>query len=274
MGEDRGELTSPEVSEKEAKEAARELSRVSHNLVRRVGRAVGDFDMIVEGDRILVALSGGKDSWVLLHALHELKRRSPVFFTLDAVTVHPGYPEFDPSPITAFCEARGWSHRVVPSNMFEIIEAKREPGSSYCSICSRLRRGILYSLAREGAYDKIALGHHADDLIETFLMSAFFTGEIKSMPPVLKAEDGDNTVIRPMCYAFESEVVNLATLLGFPLISCGCVVSGCVHSQRHRVKALLSKLEAEHPGIKANVLSALGRVRQEFLINKPFRGVK
>lgn len=243
--------------------------KLSHGIIRRAGRAIGDYGMITGGDRILVALSGGKDSWVLLYVLGELRKRSPAKFDLTAVTVHPGYPDFDPTPIEDFCRERGYRHFTEPSNMFDIIEQKREPGSSYCSICSRLRRGILYSVAEREGFTKIALGHHADDLIETFLMAAFFTGEIKSMPPLLKAEDGRNVVIRPLCYVFEEEVVALATALGFPLISCGCVVSGCVHSQRHRMKALLARMEAEHPGVKANLLSSLGRVRTEFLMTRP-----
>lgn len=244
-------------------------SRLAHNLVRRVGRAVGDYRMISAGDRILVALSGGKDSWVLLHALHELKKRAPVEFAIDAVTIHPGYSDFDPSPVAAHCEKLGWRHWVEPSEMYEIIEAKRHPGSSYCSICSRLRRGILYTLAQKGGYDSIALGHHADDLIETFLLAAFFTGEIKSMPPVLEADDGKNVVIRPLCYAYEDDIARLAEELEFPVVSCGCPIAGCVQTQRHRMKSMLKAMEAEHPGVKANLLSSLGRVRMKYLMVKP-----
>lgn len=244
-------------------------SRLAHNLVRRVGRAVGDFRMISAGDRVLVALSGGKDSWVLLHALHELKKRAPVEFTLDAVTIHPGYSDFDPGPVADHCKTLGWNHWVEPSEMYEIIEKVRSPGSSYCAICSRLRRGILYTLAAKGGYTKIALGHHADDLIETFLLAAFFTGEIKSMPPVLHADDGKNIVIRPLCYAFEDEIIALAAELAFPVISCGCPIAGCVHTQRHKIKRMLNAMEAEHPGVKANLLSSLGRVREKFLMVKP-----
>jgi tRNA 2-thiocytidine biosynthesis protein TtcA len=247
-----------------AERTARE--RLEKKIVRAAGRAIGDFRMIQEDDRVLVALSGGKDSWALLHALHVLRRRSPVRFEVDAVTVHPGYPDFDPAPVEARCRALGYRHFVEPSRMYEIIEAKREPGSSYCAICSRLRRGILYGTANREGYTKIALGHHADDLIETLLLAELFTGEIKSMPPLLRADDGRNVVIRPLCYCFEEDLAAFAQEMGFPVVSCGCPVAGCTHTQRHRIKALLKGLENEHPGVKANLLSSLGRVRLRYLM--------
>lgn len=257
---------------KSEEEAERERSRQSRRVVRAVGRAIGDFEMIKEGDRVLVALSGGKDSWVLLNALHILKKRSPVHFDLTAVTIHPGYPAFDPGPVEAHCAKLGYAHFTEPSTMYDIIEAKREPGSSYCSICARLRRGILYGIADRLGITKIALGHHADDLIETLLLAEFFTGEIKSMPPVLNADDGRNTVIRPLCYAYEEDIAKLAELEGFPIISCGCVMAACSTTHRHKIKALLKNLETGHPGVKANLLSSLGRVRTRYLMNKPGSG--
>lgn len=264
MGENR-EL--PEVDP--GAESERERSKLSRRIVRTVGRAIGDYGMIAEGDRVLVALSGGKDSWVLLNALHILKKRSPVRFELTAVTVHPGYPGFDPAPVETHCAKLGYPHFTEPSTMYDIIEDKREPGSSYCSICARLRRGILYGIADRMGFTKIALGHHADDLVETFLLAAFFTGEIKSMPPVLNADDGRNVVIRPLCYAWEGDVARLAELEGFPVISCGCVMAACQTTNRHKMKALLANMEAGHPGVKANLLSSLGRVRTRYLMTKP-----
>lgn len=225
--------------------------------------------MISEGDRILVALSGGKDSWVLLHALHLLRKRSPVSFDLTAVTVHPGYPDFNPGPVEEHCKALGYPHFTEPSTMYDIIEEKRNPGTSYCAMCSRLRRGILYGIARREGFTKIALGHHADDLIETLLLAQFFTGEIKSMPPYLTADDGVNVVVRPLCYVYEEDIARLAELLEFPVVSCGCVMAACTTTHRHRIKGMLSKMEREHPGIKANLLSSLGRVRMRYLMQKP-----
>lgn len=243
--------------------------RLEKRILRRAGQAIGEFRMIREGDRVLVALSGGKDSWVLLHVLDLLRRRAPVRFEIDAVTVHPGYPDFDPAPVEARCRELGHRHWVEPSRMYDIIEEKRKPGSSYCALCSRLRRGILYGIADREGYTKIALGHHADDLIETLLLAAFFTAELKSMPPVLHAEDGRNVVIRPLCTCFEEDLAAFAEAMAFPVVSCGCPIAGCVHTQRHRVKALLRTWERDHPGVKANLLASLGRVRLSTLMIPP-----
>ncbi len=245
------------------------LELLEKKILRKMGRAIADYDMIREGDRVLVALSGGKDSWTLLHGLEALRRRAPVRFELHAVTVHPGFPGFSTEPIEAYCRQHGFRHFVEPSRIYEIVEAKRTPGTSYCAFCSRLRRGVLYSLARRLGYTKIALGHHADDLIETLLLSQFFTGEIKSMPPVLRAEDGVNVVIRPLCLVFEEDIRRYALARGFPVVCCGCPVCGVEDQKRRRVKALLRQLEAEHPGIKASMLASLGRVRHGYLLDRP-----
>jgi tRNA 2-thiocytidine biosynthesis protein TtcA len=205
-----------------------ELSQLRRRILRKTGRAIADFGMISEGDRILVALSGGKDSWTLLHCLEELRRKAPIRFEVAAVTVDPGFPGFRTEALEEHCRAGGYPHWVEGSQIYEIVEAKREPGTSYCSFCSRLRRGILYGAAQREGFTKIALGHHADDLIETLLLSQFFTGEIKSMPPVLRADDGVNVVIRPLCTVFEADIRSFATLLGVPIVCCGCPVCGAL----------------------------------------------
>lgn len=235
-------------------------------ILRKAGQAIAEFGMIEEGDRVLVALSGGKDSWTLLHVLETLRRRAPVPFEVHAVTVHPGFPGFRTEPIERYCREQGFRHWVEPSRIYEIVEAKRHPGTSYCAFCSRLRRGVLYGIGRREGYTKIALGHHADDLIETLLLSQFFTGEIKSMPPRLTAEDGINVVIRPLCRVFEEDIRAYALAREFPVVCCGCPVCGVEDQKRKRVKALLRELEAEHPGIKASMLSSLGRVRRGYLL--------
>lgn len=246
----------------------KDLGLLEKRILRRAGRAISDFRMIEEGDRVLVALSGGKDSWTLLHALESLRRRAPISFELGAVTVHPGFPGFRTEPLEAYCAEHGFRHHVEASRIYEIVEAKRDPGSSYCAFCSRLRRGILYGIALREGYTKIALGHHADDLIETLLLSQFFTGEIKSMPPVLRADDGKNVVIRPLCSVFEEEIRTFAFAKEFPVVCCGCPVCGIEDQKRKRIKALLRELEAEHAGIKANMLSSLGRVRRGYLMER------
>jgi tRNA 2-thiocytidine biosynthesis protein TtcA len=243
--------------------------KTEKKIVRLTGRAIHDFGMIVEGDRVLVALSGGKDSWTLLHALEQLRVKAPVRFELTAVTVDPGFPAFETRPIADYCAAHGYRHFVEPSTLYEIVESKRTPGSSYCAFCARLRRGILYGVAQREGFTKIALGHHADDFIETLLMAEFFTGEIKAMAPVLHADDGANVVIRPLCYVAEDLIRDHALRAEFPVVCCGCPVCGAPDQQRKRIKRLLRELEDEHPGIKANLLSSLGRVRLRHLMVRP-----
>ncbi len=242
------------------------IDLLEKKILRKTGQAIAEFGMIADGDRVLVALSGGKDSWTLLHCLEILRRRAPVAFELHAVTVHPGFPGFRTEPLEEYCAAHGYRHFVERSRIYDIVEAKRHPGTSYCAFCSRLRRGVLYGIARREGFTKIALGHHADDLIETLLLSQFYTGEIKSMPPVLRAEDGVNVVIRPLCRVFEEDIRAYAAARGFPVVCCGCPVCGVEDQKRKRVKALLRQLEAEHPGIKASMLSSLGRVRRGYLM--------
>jgi tRNA 2-thiocytidine biosynthesis protein TtcA len=245
------------------------LQSIEKKIIRKVGKAIHDFGMISEGDRIMVGLSGGKDSWTLLHTLHELKKRAPIKFDIFAVTVHPGFEGFATSIVEEHCKEQGYNHFVEPTVMEKILEEKTRPGTTYCSLCARLRRGVLYSVAKREGYTKVALGHHADDLIETLLMTELFNGEIKSMPPVLQADDGVNVLIRPLCYVFEQTIIDFTMVRGFPLIPCGCPMKcGTDVVARKRVKRLLSELEEEHPGVKANLLASLGRVRESTLMNK------
>lgn len=241
-------------------------------ILRKVGRAIADFGMIEAGDRILVGLSGGKDSWTLLHCLEALRRRAPIEFHVEAVTIHPGFPGFRTDRLEEGCRTRGFHHFVEHAPILEIVEEKRDPDTSYCAFCSRLRRGVLYGVARRRAATKIALGHHADDLIETLLLGQFFTGEIKSMPPVLHADDGKNIVIRPLCRVFEEDIRSFAAAEGFPVVCCGCPVCGDPGMKRKRVKRLLGELEAEHPGVKASVLASLGRIRRRYLMERNLEG--
>lgn len=243
------------------------LDLLEKRIVRKMGRAIAAHSMIKEGDRLLVALSGGKDSWAMLNCLELLRRRAPIEFELHAVTIHPGFEAFDVGPIEAYCRENGFIHFVRQSNIQKIVEEKRTPGTSYCSFCSRLRRGVLYGLAKEEGYTKVCLGHHADDLIETLLLNQFYTGEIKSMPPILRAEDGYNVIIRPLCTVFESDIEAYVKAKNFPVVCCGCPVCNYEDAKRRQIKAMLSKMESKHPGIKANILSSLGRVRRGYLMD-------
>ncbi|MBI5189607.1 MAG: tRNA 2-thiocytidine(32) synthetase TtcA [Nitrospirae bacterium] len=247
------------------------MKSLERNIVRKAGRAIGDFGLIEDGDRVMVALSGGKDSWTLLHVLEALRRKAPVRFGIVAVTVHPGFPGFRSDDVEDWLREHGFEYHIERSNMYGVIAEKMGPEEGgWCSFCARLRRGILYRLAGELSCTKVALGHHADDLIETLLMSALYNGELRSMPPKLLAEDGRNVVIRPLCYVSEAETAEFARANGFPVINCGCPVCGGSAMKRHKVKALLNKLESEDPGIKDSLLAALGNIKPKYLMDKRF----
>src|SRR5512143_3408134 len=241
------------------------------SLLRKAGRAIGDFGLIGQGDRVMVALSGGKDSWAMLHVLEKLRRRAPVSFSLLAVNIDPGFPGFRSDVVEERLRALGFDYHMERSNIHGVISGKLGPmEEGYCSFCARLRRGILYRLAAEKGCTKIALGHHADDLIESLLMSAFYNGELRSMPPRLLAEDGVNVVIRPLCYVYESETAAYAEELGIRTIGCGCPVCKGSAQKRYKVKALLGALEDEDPGVKDNLLAALGNLKPRYLMDKRY----
>ena len=172
---------------------------------RLVGRAIGDFGLVENGDRILVALSGGKDSWTLLHILDSLRRRAPVHFSLVPVTVHPGFPGFNTGSMEAYLRARGHEYRIVQAPIHEALIERLAADDTPCSLCARIRRGVLYTQAGELGCTKIALGHHRDDFIETLLLNQFYNGKIKAMAPLLAADDGRNVVIRPLVYVAEDD---------------------------------------------------------------------
>ena len=232
---------------------------------RFVGRAIGDFGLIAEGDRVLVALSGGKDSWTLLRVLELLRRRAPVRFSLVAVTVHPGFPGFSTDGIEAFLR-EGYDYRIVPAPIHGLLLDKLAPDDIPCSLCARIKRGVLYTQAAELGCTRIALGHHRDDFIETLLLNQFYNGTIKAMAPLLRADDGRNVVIRPLVYVPEEDIIAYARLAGFPVTCCACPACGDPDQKRVKVKALLAGLEREHPGIKASLLAALGDVDLRHLL--------
>ncbi len=237
-------------------------------LARRVGRAIQDFRLIEDGDRILVAMSGGKDSFAMLHLLEHLRKRAPIRFELVAVTVDQGYQGFKAEVMERYFRDTGYAYRIERTNIAEAIDETMPLGDTHCSMCARLRRGVLYRLAPDLGCNKIALGHHADDLLETLLMSQFFNGEICSMPPILKARDGRNTVIRPLCYVWEREIVRFVAEVGFPVIGCACPACGDISLKRKQMKILLERLEREHAGIKASMLRALSNLKTEHLMDR------
>lgn len=249
-------------------------SRVERAIVKKTGQAIADFDMIEQGDRLMVCISGGKDSYALLEALRILQRRSPVGFELLAVNVDQGWPGYDTAIIAAHLAATGVPYRMVDRDFASVVEANLAPGATPCSLCSRLRRGVLYNLAVEYGCTKIALGHHADDLIETLVLNLFYSGKLASMPARLRSDDGRNTVIRPLAYVPEALLVEYATERAFPVVRCGCPSCGLPDQKRQVIKRLLASLEEREPGIKHHMLAALGNVKPSQLLDRTLQALR
>jgi tRNA 2-thiocytidine biosynthesis protein TtcA len=236
-------------------------------IAKKTTKAIIDFDMIEDGDRIMVGLSGGKDSWALLQVLDVLRQRAPIRFSLVAVNVDSGYKEYKHDLIASTCTARGWEYRIEHTGIGELIEDILDDGATPCSLCARLRRGVLYRIARETGATKIALGHHADDFIETLLLNLFFAGALKAMPAKLVSDDGAHVVIRPLVYVGEDEARAYTKESELPIIGCCCPACGDLGLQRQRAKRLLMELEREHPGVKNSMLKALGNVAPRHLLD-------
>ena len=237
-------------------------------ITRLVGRAIGDFGLIEEGDRVLVALSGGKDSWTLLYALQALQRKAPIQYELSAVTVHPGPEGFDCFPLEERLIRDGISNKLIQGNLVEIINENLTEGTNPCSFCSRLRRGILYSYASSKGWNKIALGHHLDDFVETLLLNLFFNASIKGMSPNLLADDGTNTVIRPLVYVTEDMTREYAREIGVPILGCLCSYQGMSGTRRQWVKGLLARIEKDVPDVKSSLLHSMGRIFPRHLLHE------
>jgi len=237
------------------------------NLRSGMGRAIGDFGLIADGDRICVGISGGKDSLIMLLLLTELQRRAPVQYELAPVTVDAGFPGFNTSAIRDFVADLGLKLVIEQTDHADLITTKLRPGSSICSFCARLKRGALYGAARRLGCNLLALGHHRDDFIETLLMNQFFIGTLKAMAPKTVCDHGDITVIRPLVYLAEEDIINVAQQAGIKTVSCNCPVAGADH-QRQRMKQLLKGLEQEIPQVKNSLLAALGNVQSRHLLDK------
>ena len=242
-------------------------SPLETRLAKKVTRAITAYALIEDGDRVMVGLSGGKDSWALLNILDVLRKRAPISFSLVAVTVDSGYDGYRHDLIATTCEQRGWEYRIEHTEIGEVMNDLLD-GATPCSLCARLRRGVLYRLATEVGATKIALGHHLDDFVETLLLNLFFAGALKAMPARLVSDNGEHVVIRPLVYVTEGEARNYAKDEALPIIGCCCPACGDLSLQRQRVKRLIVELEREHPNVKNSMIKALGNVMPRHLLDR------
>jgi len=237
-------------------------------IAKKTTKAITDFNLIEDGDRIMVGLSGGKDSWALLQILSVLRERAPIDFSLVAVNVDSGYEGYQHERVAEACRARDWEFHRISTSIGETIDMVLDADQTPCSLCARLRRGVLYRVAGEVGATKIALGHHADDFVETLLLNTFFAGALKAMPARLVSDDKRHVVIRPLVYVWEDEARAYAKASDLPVIGCCCPACGDLSLQRQRVKRLLMDLEREHPDIKQSLLKSLSNVQPRHLLDR------
>jgi tRNA 2-thiocytidine biosynthesis protein TtcA len=247
-----------------AAKPSRTLKRLAAQLRGAVGRCIADYRMIAEGDRVMVCLSGGKDSYTLLDILLSLQRSAPVRFELLAVNLDQKQPGFPAHVLPQYLEARGVPFRIIEQDTYSVVKRIVPDGSTLCALCSRLRRGALYRFAAENGISKIALGHHRDDIVETLFLNLFFGGRLKAMAPKLLSDDGRHVVIRPLAYIAERDIARFARGRAFPLIPC-TLCGSQQNLQRAAVKRMLAAWEREFPGRTESIFSALRHVEPEHL---------
>jgi tRNA 2-thiocytidine biosynthesis protein TtcA len=243
------------------------LAKLERKIRGGIGRAISDFGMIEAGDRVMVCLSGGADSYTMLDVLLSLQKSAPIDFELIAVNLDQKQPDFPEHVLPEYLRQLGVDFRIVEEDTYSVVKRLVPEGKTTCSLCSRLRRGVLYNTAVELGANKIALGHHADDIVETLFLNLFFNSSLKAMPAKLKSDDGRNVVIRPLAYVRESLIKQYAALRDFPIIPCNLCGSQ-PNSQRQKVKAMLAQWDQLYPGRVENVLGSLGRVTPSHLLDR------
>jgi len=248
-----------------------EVERLERRLLKQVSRTNRAWTLIEPDDHVMVAISGGKDSWALLHLLRAYRKRLPFEFSIVAVNLDQAQPGFRPEVLREHLDAHGFDHRLVREDTYSVVKANVPEGKAYCSLCSRLRRGILYDVAVDLGATKIALGHHRDDVIETLLLNIFYAGQLKAMPCKLRSDDGRNTVIRPLAHCAEVDIARYAELRRFPILPCDLCGSQD-NLKRKRVKGWLAQLSADDPRIPANLMAALGNVKPSHLYDPSLAG--
>ena len=243
------------------------MSKLSTKVRREIVRGLNDFNMIEEGDRIMVACSGGKDSTILLLLLEEIRKKSPITFSLFPVMLDQKQPGFNAIAYTAWLKEQGVELDIISEDTYSIVQEKTPEGKAFCGVCSRLRRGILYNYAEAQDFTKIALGHHRDDMNQTLLMNLFFAGKIAGMPAKLRSDDHRNILIRPMVYVAEEHIIELAKDYAFPIMPCN-LCGTQENLQRQEMKNLLFKMEAKHPDIGAVMQNAMSNIRPSQLADQ------
>jgi len=252
---------------RDPRKALFEANKLRKRLRRQVGEAIGDFGLIAPGDRVMVCLSGGKDSFGLLDVLLSLKDRAPFGFEVVAVNLDQKQPGFPADVLPRYLAGRGVPWRIVEQDTYSVVRRVIPEGGTMCSLCSRLRRGVLYRVAGEIGATKIALGHHRDDILATFFLNLFFGGKLKTMPPKLVSDDGRHVVIRPLAYVRERDLARYADLMQFPIIPCNLCGSQ-EHLQRKQVTAMLREWEKKHPGRIESIHNALAKVVPSHLMDR------
>ncbi|WP_110686138.1 tRNA 2-thiocytidine(32) synthetase TtcA [Salinicola aestuarinus] len=244
-----------------------EFNKLQKRLRRQVGNAIIDYGMIHEGDKVMVCLSGGKDSYTMLEILLNLQRNAPVNFELVAVNLDQKQPGFPEHVLPEYLDAKGVAYHILERDTYSVVKEKTPEGKTTCSLCSRLRRGSLYGYAEEIGATKVALGHHREDILETLFLNMFFGGSLKAMPPKLLADDGKNIVIRPLAYCREADIAEFSRRMEFPIIPCNLCGSQ-PNMQRQNVKAMLAEWEAKHPGRLETMFKAVTNVAPSQLADR------